>query len=321
MYAYIMSELDIPEVLKMFDIFLALLENPTLREDLKDDNVVKAFHCALFIESTIAKASNIGKENVLESHLHNYWIEGNRLNSYKCLDFKNACDKLLEVCLKDVTVSRDVIDEFLRLYTQYCGSDRLNDFLRSTIINGICTNMVIDSLQKLGVSACDMKKEALILSWELMLNNGNLHEISECMHKMFNDGFHLELIRFAVNSYDSKIKQLIVKQLSDRLVENDAKVCVAFANIDKKSHCTLMESNSELYANFLDAIFYFARRMTLVHDRWTSSSDFEYEHLLKVVRMLLNGNNGISETIYNRVQLVKTYPNGTIWSRVEKDIG
>ncbi|XP_076644499.1 ubiquitin-fold modifier 1 isoform X1 [Halictus rubicundus] len=317
----IMSELDILEVLKMFDTFLALLENPTLREDLKDDNVTKAFHCALFIESTIAKASNIGKENVLESHLHNYWIEENRLNSYKCLDFKNACDKLLEVCLKDVSVSTNAVDEFLRLYTRYCGSDRLNDFLRKTIINGICTNTVIDSLQKLGVSACDMKNEALILSWEVMLSNGKLHEISECMRKMYDDGFHLELIRFAVNLYNSKIKQLIVKQLSNKLVENDAKVCVAFANVDKKSLCTLMESNSELYANFLDAIFYFARRMTLVHDRWTSNSDFEYKHLLKVVKMLLNGPNGISETIYNRVQLVKTYRNGTIWSRIEKNIG
>ncbi|XP_076376542.1 ubiquitin-fold modifier 1 isoform X1 [Megalopta genalis] len=317
---YIMSELDISEVFNMFDIFLALLKNPAVRQDLNVNNVTKAFHCALFIESTIANVTEIGKENVLECHLHNHWLKENNFNSYKCLDFKYACDKLLEVCLKDPTVSTDTIDEFLRLYTEYCGSDRLNASLRSIVINGVSTNIVVDSLQKLGVSISDMKNEALILSWELQLSSNNKHEISECIGKMFDDGFHLELIRFAVNSYNnSKILHLIVQQLSNKLTENDAKVCIAFANLDKKSLWSLMESNAGLYANFLDAIFYFARHMTEVHTHGTCG--FEYEHLLKVVRILLNGPNKISEKIYNRMQLVKAHPNGTIWNKVEKSIG
>ncbi|XP_076376543.1 ubiquitin-fold modifier 1 isoform X2 [Megalopta genalis] len=270
---YIMSELDISEVFNMFDIFLALLKNPAVRQDLNVNNVTKAFHCALFIESTIANVTEI-----------------------------------------------DTIDEFLRLYTEYCGSDRLNASLRSIVINGVSTNIVVDSLQKLGVSISDMKNEALILSWELQLSSNNKHEISECIGKMFDDGFHLELIRFAVNSYNnSKILHLIVQQLSNKLTENDAKVCIAFANLDKKSLWSLMESNAGLYANFLDAIFYFARHMTEVHTHGTCG--FEYEHLLKVVRILLNGPNKISEKIYNRMQLVKAHPNGTIWNKVEKSIG
>ncbi|XP_078040205.1 ubiquitin-fold modifier 1 isoform X2 [Augochlora pura] len=191
--------------------------------------------------------------------------------------------------------------------------------LRNTVINGISTNIIIDSLQKLGVSISDMKNEALISSWELEFSSGNQHEISECIGKMFDDGFHLELIRFAVGTYNSKIRHLIVQQLSDKLMKNDANVSIAFVNLDKKSLWSLMESNSELYANFLDAIFYFARHMVEAHNHETCG--FEYEHLLKVVRILLNGPNGISEKIYNRMQLVKAHPNGTIWNKVEKSIG
>ncbi|KZC13373.1 Ubiquitin-fold modifier 1 [Dufourea novaeangliae] len=315
-----MSELDILEVLKMFDIFLALLENPTVSKDLNNDNVAKAFQCAQFIESTIAKAHEIGKEHILENHLHNYWLKENRLNLYKCSDMKNACDKFLEVCLKDVNVPRDTVDKLLKLYIQYCGYDRLNDFLRYTMINGICTNIVIDSFQKLGVSVFDMQNEALILSWELSINNGNQYEVLECIQKMFDNGFHSTLIHFAANLHNSKIKQLIVEQLSNKLVENNVNICLALVNVDKKLLWMLMQSNLELYTNFLDAVFYFARHMKQVQHHWISNCEFEYEHLLKVVEMLLNGPKRISDIIYNRVQLVKTHPNGTIWHRVEKNI-
>ncbi|XP_076165387.1 uncharacterized protein LOC143145686 isoform X1 [Ptiloglossa arizonensis] len=316
-----MSELNFLEILKMFDIFLALLENSTLNKDFNTDNIVQAFQCAQFIESAITKAYEIGKENVLENHLHNHWLKENRSNLYMCSELKNACDKLLEVYMKDAAISNDIVDEFLKLYIQYCGSDRLNDFLRHIVINAVCTNVVIESFENLGVSDSDMQDEALIVSWELSIGNGNQYEVSECIHKMFEDGFHLKLIQFAVDLHDeSKIKQLIIQLLSNKLVGNDVNICLALTNIKKKSLWKLMQSNSELYTNFLDAVFYFARYMKQVQNHWTSYSEFEYVHLLKVVRMLINGPAGISKIICNRMQLVKTHPNGTIWHRIEKDI-
>ncbi|XP_043250919.1 uncharacterized protein LOC122396501 [Colletes gigas] len=317
-----MSELDFLEILKMFDIFLALLENSSLSEDTNTENVVKAFKCAQFIESAIAKAYEIGKENVLENHLHNRWLDENRTKLYTCSELKKACDKLLEVYLKDAAISTDVVDEFLKLYVQYCGSDRLNDFLRRVVINGVCANVVVESLENLGVSDSDIQDEALIVSWEMLIGNGNQYEVSECIREMYNDGLHSKLVQFAVSLDDkSKIKQLIVRLLSNKLVENDPNVCLTLVNVEKKLLCKLMQSDSELYANFLDAVFYFARHMKQVENRWTSNCVFEYDHLLRVVRILVNGPAGISEIIYSRVNLVKMHPNGTIWHNIEKDIG
>ena len=316
-----MSELDFLEVLNMFDTFFVLLENPTVNEEINSQNIVKAFQCASFIEATIAKAHEIGKEKILENNLHNYWLKKGRSNLYTCLELKNACDKLLETYLKDNNIPIDVVDEFIKLYVQYCGTDRLNDILRDIVINGVCTSIIIESLNKLGVSTSNIQDEALIMSWELLISNDNEYEVLECIHNMFNDGFYLKLIQFAVNLHDSsRVKHLIGQLLSNKLVQNDVNVCMTLVNIDKKSLQKLMQKDPELYTNFLDAIFYFARHMRQDQNHWVSNCEFKYSHLVRVAQILLSGPTKISEIIHNRVQLVKTHPNGTVWCDIEKDI-
>ncbi|CAL7939100.1 unnamed protein product [Xylocopa violacea] len=319
-----MSEHDFHEILRMFDTFLTLIENPSVYEETNTENVVKSFQCAQFIEITIAKALEIGKERVLENNLHSRWLKEGRSNLYKCSELKNACDKLLEIYLKDSIVSTDVVDEFLKLYIQYCGSDRLNVFLKRILINGVCMNIVIESLEKLGVPASNIQDDALIMSWEFLIGSGNEYEVLEYIYKMSNDGLHSKLVKIAVNlDNHSKIKQLIIQVLSNRLVQNDANVCLALVDIKKKSLWKLMQNkNLEFYTNFLDSIFYFARKMEYdpIKNHWTSKYEFQYDHLVKLVEMLLDGPEDISETIYNRVQLVKTHPNGTIWHKIENDI-
>lgn len=317
-----MSELDISKILKMFDVFLTLLENPTIGEQTNTENVIKAFQCARFIEAAIAKASELDKETVLESHLHKYWLKERRSILYNYSELKNACDKLLEVYLKDNTIPTEIVDELLKCYTQHCGTDRLNEFFKCTVINGICTNIVIESLEELGIPSSDMLDEALIMSWEAFVGNGKSYEVSECIHKMYLDGCVLKLVRFAANLDDEiKAKKLIVQFLSSKIAENDASVCLAFLNIKNVLLWKLIQSNSEFYLNFLDALFYFARHMKLVEQNWTSKYEFEYKHLLQMVKTLLNVPCEIAETIYKRVQLVKAQPNGAIWHDIEKDIG
>lgn len=317
-----MSEADFLEVLGMFNTFLVLIENPSINEETNIENVVKAFQCAQFIEVTIIKAYEVGKENVLDNNLHSHWLKEGRSNLYKCSELKKACDKLLEVYLKDTTVSNDVVDELLKLYIQHCGSDRLNDFLRQVLINGVCTNIIIKSLEQLGICVSDMQDEALIMSWESLIKSGNECEVTEYIHKMFNDGFHLKLVQFAANlHHSSKSKELIVQVLLNKLVQNDANVCLALSNIKRKLLWKLMQRYSELCTNFLDSIFYFARHMRQTKNQWISNCEFQYEHLVTVVEVLLNGPTEISEIMYNRMNLVKTLPNGTIWHRIEKDVG
>ena len=109
-----MSEHDFLEILKMFNAFLVFIENPNVCEEINTENVTKIFQCAQFIEITIAKAYEIGKENVLDNNLQSHWLKEDRSNLYKCSELKYACDKLLEIYLKDTNISTDIIDEFLK---------------------------------------------------------------------------------------------------------------------------------------------------------------------------------------------------------------
>lgn len=317
-----MSEFDFLEILKMFNAFLVFIENPNVYEEINTENVIKIFQCAQFIEITIAKAYEIGKENVLDNNLHSHWLKEGRSSLYKCSELKYACDKLLEIYLKDTNISTDIIDEFLKLYIEYCGNDRFNNFLKHILINGICTNIIIESFEKLDISASNIQDEALIMSWEFLIGNNNEYEVLQCIHKMFDDGFYLKLIQFADNlDNNNKIKQIIVQLLSNKLIQNDVNLCLIFINIKQTLLWNFMQKNPEVYTNFLDSIFYFARHMKEIENHWISNYEFKYEHLIKIVEMLLNGPTEISDIIYNRMKLVKTHPNGTIWHKIEKDIG
>ncbi|XP_026297585.1 uncharacterized protein LOC726196 isoform X1 [Apis mellifera] len=317
-----MSEHDFLEILKMFNAFLVFIENPNVCEEINTENVTKIFQCAQFIEITIAKAYEIGKENVLDNNLQSHWLKEDRSNLYKCSELKYACDKLLEIYLKDTNISTDIIDEFLKLYIEYCGIDRFNNFLKHILINGICTNIIIESFEKLDISASNVQDEALIMSWEFLIGNSNEYEVLQCIHKMFDDGFYSKLIKFAGNlDNNNKIKQIIVQLLSNKLIQNDANLCLIFINIKQTLLWNFMQTNPELYTNFLDSIFYFARHMKQIENHWISNYEFKYEHLVKIVEILLHGPTEISDIIYNRMKLVKTHPNGTIWQKIEKDIG
>ncbi|XP_026669676.1 uncharacterized protein LOC108622642 isoform X2 [Ceratina calcarata] len=256
------------------------------------ENVLKAFQCAQFIELTINKAYEVGKETVLENNLQKHWLKEGRSDFYKCSEFRKACDKLLEIYLKDTNVSIDVVDELFKLYVQHCGTDRLNDFVKQILINGICTNIIVGSLEKL-----------------------------DCIRKVLNDGFHSKLVHVAVNlQSSSNVKRLIITALSSRLMSNDVNVCLALINLKKAPLFKLMLNNSELYTYFLDCLFYFARNMKQVDNQWISKCEFEYEHLVKTIEVLLDGPPEISKITHNRMQIVKTQSGGTIWRKIENDI-
>ncbi|XP_017876194.1 uncharacterized protein LOC108622642 isoform X1 [Ceratina calcarata] len=316
-----MSEHEFVEILKMFDTFIVLIENPTVSGQMNIENVLKAFQCAQFIELTINKAYEVGKETVLENNLQKHWLKEGRSDFYKCSEFRKACDKLLEIYLKDTNVSIDVVDELFKLYVQHCGTDRLNDFVKQILINGICTNIIVGSLEKLGIDALDIQQDALIMSWELLISRGDENEVSDCIRKVLNDGFHSKLVHVAVNlQSSSNVKRLIITALSSRLMSNDVNVCLALINLKKAPLFKLMLNNSELYTYFLDCLFYFARNMKQVDNQWISKCEFEYEHLVKTIEVLLDGPPEISKITHNRMQIVKTQSGGTIWRKIENDI-
>jgi len=306
------------EFFKTIDVFFTLLQSPTISEQMTIENVTQAFNCAHFIEVAIEKiqTDQEGKdyfEKYLSKKSERKLFPVNQ--NITCFDLEKACDKLLERYLKDSFVSTEVVDEYLKLYTQKFDRDRLNACLEQVLSKSIATNIIIESMKELGVPLTCMEDEALIMSWQMAIANGDQSEVTECINKMLNDGHVSRLIHLTIESHDDVIKKLIVQIFISKLIDYDSEICIAFTNIDKKLLLKLLQSDTDFYINFIDAIFYFSRNMYLVDGKWCSDVKFEYEHLCKIITILLNSPYMIRQRVYNRILAVIDYsqPNSKIW--------
>lgn len=315
------SESYLSTILHTFDTFLELLENPSIDKRDTKENLTKTFECALFVEATVAKAYNEKMEDTLEKYLSRHWLEKKRSRIYKCSDLKYACDKLLEIYMKDTSVSATVVDDLLKLYTRSFEIDRLNTFLLRTLRNSICANIILKSVKDLGVPVSKVEDEALIVSWEIDMENGRRMEVLQKITTLLEDGYISKIINLVTNLSDkSEIKKLIVQCLSCKVVENDVLFFLALIELEEKLILKLLNDESEFCIYFIDAIFYFGRNMSKINGEWILNATFNYTHLLKIVKILLNGSVLVQKTLHSRIQLAKVQPDCTIWHDIEKDI-
>lgn len=306
---------------KTFDVFFTLLENTSVSELVTVENVMRAFNCAHFIEIAIAKVKVEGKEYDLQNRLREYWRLEERSLSPTYSDLEKACDILLERFLKDNNISMEVVDEYLKLYTQHFRYDRLNAFLNQILSNSICTNTIIESLQKLGVPSSYIEDEALIISWEIAATNGEEKKVIECINKMLSNGHILKLVQFVTKTHDGNaIRKLLLQSFTSKLVENHTTICIALIGIKRKLFLGLLQSDHNFCMTFIDTIFYFGRNMQQVNGKWLSNYDFKYEHLCKVMQILINGPHTIYNLICNRLTIAKSQPDSAIWNDIEKYI-
>jgi len=310
------------EIFKTVDAFLALLQSPTASEQMTVENVTQAFNCAHFVEIAIAKVQAENKrlpfEKCLRQRLERKLFPQNQ--SITCSDLEKACDKLLERYMKDSQVSTEIVDEYLKLYAQHFGQDRLNAFLNEVLSISIATNTVIESLGELGVPLSRMEDEALIMSWQMAIANGDQDEVMKCINKLLNDGHVSRLIHLTIESHDDTIKELVTQIFTSKLTDYNPDVCVALADTEKKLLLRLLQDSNCFCIDFVDAIFYFGRNMHLVDGKWCSDFTFEYKHLCRTVKILLNGPRIIREQVYNRISIVKAQPDNEIWNDIEADI-
>ncbi|XP_011687270.1 PREDICTED: uncharacterized protein LOC105449653 [Wasmannia auropunctata] len=310
------------EIFRTVDAFLALLQSPAVSEQMSVENATQAFSCAHYVEVAVAKVQAEGKkspfEKCLRRELGRKLFPQNR--DITCSDLERACDKLLECYMKDSRVPTEVVDEYLKLYTQHFGQDRLNAFLNQMLGSSIAANVIVESLGELGVPSSRLEDEALIMSWQMAIANGDEDEVTECVNKMLNDDHVSRLVHLAVESHDDTIRRLVVQTFTPKLTDYDPEICVALVDTEKKSLLRLLQDSTQFSIDFVDAIFYFGRNMYHVDGMWCSNFKFEYKHLCQIVKILLNGPRAIRERVHNRMTTVKTQPDSEIWSNVEADI-
>lgn len=309
---------DLSTILDTFDNYLALIENPNMGHVVSADNIAKIFECSRFVEAAAVEVLKEDKVQCFESHLQARWSHKNRTVNYSVSYFETACDRIVEVFLKDPSVQTLAIHKLLELYTKHCGTERLNNLLGNLLTDSMCTNVIIESAMKLGVSGTDIEDEALLTTWESEFDRGRHHEVSMCIKESLKDDCVMRIIKFASRlSEASGLKKLIMQNLATEAFDCKPTFFATLADMPKKLLCKLLR-DSEFEKYFLDGVFYFGRNMERRGETWHCEHEFTYELLVRTIKNLLTSSAKIAETTRNRLEDVKVL-DSTVWTDVEKD--
>ncbi|XP_015593308.1 uncharacterized protein LOC107266863 isoform X4 [Cephus cinctus] len=182
------------------------------------------------------------------------------------------------------------------------------------------SNAILQSLEELGVSASTLENEALIASWEEEVENGRQEQVTTCIVNMLEDGHISRIIEFLSEFHmNKKLDQLMETCISSKIINNDTTVFLAFIELNTTSLLNLLNNRDKLHISFIDALFYFARNMKYVGNKWISEQEVTYEHILKLMKVFLSDSRKVYDLIKGRLQLAKHQPDCSIWNDIEKD--
>ncbi|XP_031782442.1 uncharacterized protein LOC116416801 [Nasonia vitripennis] len=307
------------KILKIIDFYCEIIENPEVLREIDINCLKKTFQACLFIENAVKKIKEEKKEIVFESHLNAWMSRKKKTIVYKCFNFKNACDTLLEFCLKEDKISNDVIDEMLKIYIHHCGSVRFEANVNHILTHSMRANALLDIFKNLEISESDIDDEVLIASWEHEIKVGKQKKVNDFLKDMFDKEEIPRLIELAYKSETSSpINILILDFLSKKLEDYNILLYTELKNNEKKVLLKLLMDNSQFQLTFVDATFYIGRNMEKDEDEdWITSTEITYNDLKKIILILLDGPRDIYQLIVDRIKLAKELD--AVWEDVERD--
>lgn len=318
-----MVDEQLTQIIRIFDQYLSLVENPSIIQNVTSENISKAFDCCLFVEATIIRAEQENKLTIIQGHLHGHWSAKNRTKLYTWAELQFACDKMLEVFLKCPSITTDIIDKLLNLYVQHCGRERLGIFLENVLTNSLPANVLCNTVVELGLPLSTIHNEARLVAWDNEAAIGRHDEVDQAISQMIDDGQlnNVFEILSSLNKNSPAIK-LIMKNLTRRTDAYDVSICRAITEVNRKLLRQLVV-DTDFRISLVDAIFYFGRNMHWDGESWKAQDEFNYDNLVKIFRLLFTVSDEVFNFVNNRLKLSKAQDMSqmdcSIWVQIEKD--
>ena len=312
-------EQKLNELLRTIDFYCEMLENSEVLKKVDGDNMRKIFQTCIFIENAVKKIEEENKEIEFESHLNAWMLKKNKTIAYKCSNFKNACDKMLELFLKEETISNEIIDDLLKLYIHECGNVRLEACINQILTNSMQVNAILGVFKNMEFPKTDIENEVLIASWENEIKIGKRKKVIVYLTDMFEREHISKLIDMAYKSITtSPVNCLILDFFTKKLIDNDILLYSELKDAKKKVLLKLLMDHAKFQVSFIDTTFYIGRNMEPdEEEQWVTETGFTYDDLKKMIKVLLNGPEELYTLITNRVKLAKELDE--VWEDIEKD--
>uniref|UniRef100_A0A0C9PW42 RtcA_0 protein n=1 Tax=Fopius arisanus TaxID=64838 RepID=A0A0C9PW42_9HYME len=307
---------QLSEILRMFDNYVSLIENPRIISQMTPGNVPMAFNCCRFVEKTMRRVKEENKTREFMSNLQGHWSLKNRVHIYSIETLENACDKLVEVLLKTSEVPAEVVDKLLTLYVGDCGRERLHKFLEHLFNESLMANATLECMTELRLDKSLVENEGRLFIWHSEASRGNLEEVTRCIDKMIEDGFIGEVIESVVKLEGSPAKKLVIQSLGNRLNNYDENVCWEVMSTRRKILEALTD-DEDFLVNYTDVIFYFGRSMNFEKGWWSGSHRFSFDDIVNGLKALMGVSEEICRVVKKRILSGKELIGGGIWGDVE----
>lgn len=307
------------EVLTIIDIYCQAIENHDIH--IKEDMHImkKIFQTCKYIELVIKKVEGEKKEVEFENQVNIWMQKKSKRTVYKCTDFKNACDKILELYLKQEKLSNEFVDEAIKVYTEHCGVVRLEANINRIMINSMQANAILQIFKNLEIDMSDIEDELEIASWENEIAKGEKTKIMSGLVDMFKEQQISKLIQMAYkSSSESSVNAMILEFFTIKLEDNHESLYSELKNVQRKVLLKLLNDNSKFQVSFIDATFFIGRTMKRdEEDNWVTDSGFSYDNLKNVISSLLDGPDELYESIRARINTAQVLDE--IWKDVARD--
>lgn len=315
------SESEWLNIAKSFDRYLYMIENRIIAEQTTCDNISQIFSYAVLVEAAIARAEKENKIEIFQRMLKQWWKSENRQNFPACSELKKACDKLLEVYIKSSVVPTAVVDSLINLYIRSCGKARLTEFIEKLLTESTRNNVIIDSLEKLGLDSSRLDDVALIESWESWVDTVGRKDVSECIDKMLRDGYVMKLLKLLLDlERENRVRGIIVERFTAKSNVYDVQFILSFLDVDKKLFLKLLSEESAFRTSFIDALFYFGKNMKLKDGVWISSDNrFKHDDILIFMNLLLNGPFKVYQEVNDSLRYAKLETKPHVWQNLGHD--
>lgn len=276
------------------------------------------FDTCKFLESVVHNVLQNENTQNFERLLNSYLHEQGKLTTHKTSDFANACDRFLEMCLKNQTIPSKLVITICTTYVYHYSTEKLRNCFQKIISNSLYTNAIVQSLSTLGLSA-EVEEEMLTSNWECQIQMGKGDAVWEIVQNIKEEGKLLTLVRMAAMTRDKATRKLIMKSFTAELKNYDVGFVLSLLQVEDKFLWKLMEADLEFRQDLIDATFFFCRHMKQKGKTWEMDDGMTYEHVLKIFKILLNADEKTIEIVRKTMDSMMEMNSDEIWHDLEID--
>lgn len=334
------SEDNIKQILKTFEHFHKLCENEETRRAISKEDIKLYFKIAYFVEKTVEKFKT---QDCLHEFFSVLTIFNNlhKRASYSEEFYSVACDHLLGVFLKNVSLNSHTVDTACRMYTALHPKERFEKVLTEYMLTSASINYILDYIIKHQKNHINSNKiESCLLMNQLanQLRRGKEKELHTVVEELLSIckvesslSVLFRLLTFKPQTADEdSVQKLILNQILNKMVDRSVLSKTFWLTIfklnDKVDLVHVALKFDDFFIKLCNFIVYIGSMMNKQGNTWVGDTDasicpeISHRDLLDMICYFCSFDKTLKKRILEYIIEAQVTTGSTLWKETELKI-